>query len=45
MGKHARPKTVHWKRIRRNIRLWMAPTAATAFWVGKLVLALAGLYR
>lgn len=37
MGKHARPRPVHWKRMRRRIRLWMAPVSATAFWVGQMV--------
>lgn len=37
MGKHKRPRSVNWKRVRRSIRLWMAPTAATAFWVGQMI--------
>jgi hypothetical protein len=37
MGKHARPKPVRWKRMLRSIRLWMAPVAATVFWVGQMV--------
>ncbi|CAL9676872.1 hypothetical protein SUDANB176_07851 (plasmid) [Streptomyces sp. enrichment culture] len=37
MGKHTRPKSVRWKRVLRSIRLWMAPVAATVFWVGQMV--------
>jgi hypothetical protein len=37
MGKHARPKSARWKRMLISIRLWMAPVAATVFWVGQMV--------
>lgn len=37
MGKHARPKSVRWKRVLRHIRLWMAPMMATVFWVGQML--------